>query len=247
MNNYKLTLQYDGTRYSGWQRQGNTDNTIEDKLSMVITRMTESADKVEVYGSGRTDAGVHALGQVANFKTEKKLPEEYIINYMNKYLPEDIRVVTAEQVDIRFHARLNAKSKTYIYRIDENAKADVFNRKYAFGLGRMLDINRIREVSSLFVGTKDYRAFSDMKSDNKSSVRSVYSIEAEEEDGIITITYNGNGFLYHMVRKITAAIIDFSLSELSKEEIIAMFEKCDRNAFKKIAPPQGLFLKSVSY
>lgn len=247
MKNYKMTLQYDGTRYSGWQRQGNTKNTIEYKISDVLTRMVNASEMIEIHGSGRTDAGVHAKGQVASFKLDTDKKTDEIVVYLNQYLPEDIKVLSLEIANERFHARLSAKQKSYQYIIDTSKWADVFTRKYAWNIGIKLDADKMKKAADLFVGKKDFRSFSDMKTDKKSSVRTIEAIDVKSEDNIIKITYTGDGFLYHMVRKVTAAIVEVALGNLSETDIAKMFEMCDKNSFKKMAPPEGLFLVSVSY
>ena len=155
--NYKMVLQYDGTRYDGWQRQVTTDKTIQGKLEAVLSRY--EGGKVEVHGSGRTDGGVHADGQVANFYLAEKKSGEEIRGYLNTYLPEDIRVLSVEQVPYRFHSRLHAVRKTYAYRIEMGEKKDVFTRKYTYGLGKPLDIERIKAAAGLLLGTHDFKSF----------------------------------------------------------------------------------------
>ena len=247
MKNFSATIQYDGTRYSGWQRQGNTDNTIESKISMVLTTMIDSDVPVEIHGSGRTDAGVHAFGQVANFHIDTDMTCENIREYMNRYLPEDINILDVKEVDTRFHARLNAKEKTYLYRIDNNKKADVFLRRFTHWSPDTYDIDKMKELIYVFLGQHDFRSFSDMKSNKKSTVRDIYSIRIFEHDGIIHIEYTGNGFLYHMVRKITAAFMEVGLGVKTIDDIKDILEKQDRQAFKSMAPAKGLALMKVMY
>ncbi|MBE5944377.1 MAG: tRNA pseudouridine(38-40) synthase TruA [Lachnospiraceae bacterium] len=247
INNYKVTLQYDGTRYSGWQRQGNTVNTIESKLSSVLSIMTDSQEPVEIFGSGRTDAGVHALGQVANFKLNTDMDQESVMEYMNRYLPEDIRVLDIAIVPIKFHSRLNATEKVYRYSIDNNPKADVFMRRYAWWIDKKLDLDKMRELVEVFVGKKDFITFSDVKNNKKSTERHISMIDVVEENGIVTLEFTGDGFLYHMVRKITAAFVRVGLGEDTIEDIRqALYEK-DRHSFGYIAPAKGLMLKQVKY
>ena len=163
--NIRILLQYDGTRYDGWQKQGNTQQTVQGKLEAVLSRL--AGGPVEVHGSGRTDAGVHALGQVANFhlplsafcgSQTEAADMIRIKNYLNEYLPEDIRVLAAEEARPRFHSRLNALSKTYIYRIETADKNDVFERKYRYGLGKEPDLEIMKRAASILVGTHDFRA-----------------------------------------------------------------------------------------
>ena len=192
MQNYKLTIQYDGTRYNGWQRQGNTENTIQGKLNEIIGRYL--GEEMDIAGSGRTDAGVHALGQVANFKTRKCLDRDHFLKEINDYLPHDIRITKVESVDERFHARLSAVSKTYEYVIDNGSVSDVFARKYSYRLEEKLDVERMRRAAELLTGTYDYLSFCGNKKFKKSSVRTVTDISITEADGKIRISFTGMDF-----------------------------------------------------
>jgi len=244
-NNYLLCIEYDGSRYSGWQRQGNTDNTIESKISQFIKFMA-NCDDVELHGSGRTDAGVHARGQMANFKIRTTMCEDEIKDYLNKYLPDDIRIKSVVVVSENFHARLSAKSKTYSYVIDMGDKASVFTRKYSWHVNEHLDIKMMNEVANILLGQKDFRSFSDMKT-KKSSVRTIYSIEITREYDIITIKFTGDGFLYHMVRKLTAVLVEAGAGRVLPCDVEELLDKKDRQAFKLLAPAKGLCLEEVFY
>lgn len=245
--NIFITLQYDGTRYSGWQRQGNTDNTIEHKLNTCLRAMAGDGQNIEIYGSGRTDAGVHAMGQAANFHIDTDKTPEEILCYMNTYLPEDIKILSSDYADERFHARLNAIGKTYLYRIDNAAKPDVFMRKYCWSNSEKLDVDSMRELAGVFVGKHDFMSFSDMKSNKKSTVRTVRSIDIFKKNDIINIEFNGDGFLYHMVRKMTAAIVEAGAGRMTVKDITVIMNKKDRQAFKGLAPAKGLALMEVLY
>ena len=251
--NYKLTLQYDGTKLNGWQKQGNTDNTIQGKLEVILERMY--GQYVEIHGSGRTDAGVHALGQVANFHapadavTEKMkvyLTEE-IKATLNEYLSKDIRVLSVELVDERFHARLTAKAKTYEYRIDNGEIANVFQRKYVMREENPLNLETMRQAAGYLIGTHDFKTFCANKKMKKSTVRTIYSIHIEEKDGIVSIKYNGNGFLYNMVRILTGTLIEVGRGKRKPEEMQEIIKAQDRGAAGFTAPAQGLFLVEVEY
>ena len=243
--NYKLVLQYDGTKLNGWQKQGNTDNTIQGKLEAILERMY--GQYVEIHGSGRTDAGVHALGQVANFHApEQFLPEE-IRNTLNEYLSKDIRVLSVEQVDERFHARLTAKAKTYEYRIDNGAVADVFQRKYVMREENPLDLEAMREAAGYLLGTHDFKSFCANKKMKKSTVRTIYSIDIIEKDGMVSIKYRGNGFLYNMVRILTGTLIEVGRGLHKPEEMQGIIDAMDRGAAGFTAPAQGLYLVEVEY
>ena len=251
--NYKLTLQYDGTKLNGWQKQGNTDNTIQGKLEAILEKMY--GQYVEIHGSGRTDAGVHALGQVANFHapadavTEKMkvyLTEE-IKATLNEYLSKDIRVLSVELVDERFHARLTAKAKTYEYRIDNGEIANVFQRKYVMREETPLNLEAMRQATGCLIGTHDFKTFCANKKMKKSTVRTIYSIHIEEKEGIVSIKYNGNGFLYNMVRILTGTLIEVGRGKRKPEEMQEIIKAQDRGAAGFTAPAQGLFLVEVEY
>lgn len=245
MQNYKLTIQYDGTRYNGWQRQGNTENTIQGKLNEIIGRYL--GEEIDIAGSGRTDAGVHALGQVANFKTRKCLDRECFLKEINDYLPHDIRITKAEAVDERFHARLSAVFKTYEYVIDNGPVSDVFARKYSYRLEDTLDVERMRQAAALLTGTHDYLSFCGNKKFKKSSVRTVTDIRITEADGKIKISFTGNGFLQNMVRIMAGTLIEVGLFKREPESMTDIIEARSRDAAGKMVPPEGLFLKEVIY
>lgn len=243
--NYKAVLQYEGTRYRGWQIQGNTENTIQGKLEALLTRMEGSP--VEVHGSGRTDAGVHAAGQVINFHSNcGKSPEE-LRDYMNQYLPEDMAVLSVEEAAPRFHARLNAVRKTYAYRIWNDPMKDVFGRRFRTKLSEPLDVPAMERAAALLCGVHDYRAFCSLKRFKKSTVRTVERIHMEKKGPELTITFTGDGFLYHMIRILTGTLVEVGLGLRSPEEIPAILESRDRTKAGRLMPPEGLMLMSVEY
>ena len=243
--NYKLTIQYDGSRYDGWQRQGNTVNTIQGKLEGVLSRL--AGREVEVHGAGRTDAGVHALGQVASVRLPDGLTAHESLNYVNQYLPEDIAVTAVEEADDRFHARLSAKGKVYRYSIRLGGVPDVFRRKYAWRVEEKLDLTAMERAAALLTGTHDYRSFCSNKRYKKSTVRTVHAIELDRQGADLTITYRGTGFLYNMVRILTGTLLEVGLGQRNPEEMPAILEGKDRSAAGKTAPAQGLCLVEVDY
>ncbi len=245
MNNYRLTISYDGTRYNGWQRQGNTENTIQGKLNEIIGRYLD--EDVDLAGSGRTDKGVHSLGQVASFKTDKFLDAEKFVKDINGYLPMDIRIQDMNPAGERFHARLSAVSKTYEYVIDNGLVADVFIRKYAWRLDEPLDLEKMRKAAELLTGTNDYKSFCGNKHFKKSSVRTVSDISILEENGKIRIVFTGDGFLQNMVRILTGTLVEAGLGKREPETMTAILEAKNREAAGIMAPPLGLFLKRVEY
>lgn len=245
MQNYKLTIQYDGTRYNGWQRQGNTENTIQGKLNEIIGKYL--GEEIDVAGSGRTDAGVHAYGQVANFKTAKFLDKDKFLMEINSYLPKDIRVMKVESVDERFHARLSAVSKTYEYVIDNGPVADVFSRKYSYRLEQSLDVEKMRKAAERLTGTHDYISFCGNKKFKKSSVRTVTDITITEANGKITIAFTGDGFLQNMVRIMSGTLIEVGLGKRKAESMTDILLAKNREVAGMMVPSEGLFLKVVEY
>lgn len=180
MRNFKIIIQYEGTRYQGWQRQDTTGNTIQGKLEAILAKMT-GLDFVQVDGSGRTDAGVHALGQVANFKLDTNMPAAAVMDYINQYLPEDIGVTAIYEMPERFHSRLNAKGKTYRYRIWNAGIPCVFERRYVYELPETLDLDAMRAAAACLVGTHDFKAFTSNKKSKKSTVRTIDAILIDRE------------------------------------------------------------------
>lgn len=245
MRNFKLTLQYEGTRYQGWQRQESTENTIQGKLETLLTRMC--GEKIELQGSGRTDAGVHALAQVANFHAHTDMSTEEILNYMNSYLPEDIAVLSVEEVPERFHSRLHAKGKIYRYQIINRKIPSVFDRKYAYQVEEKLDLDAMRKAAAYLVGTHDFKSFTSTKKGKKSTLRRIDSIQIEQHGEKLILTYTGNGFLYHMVRIITGTLIEVGLGRRKPEEIPAVLAAGNREKAGYLVPAKGLTLVQVNY
>ena len=246
MRNFKIILQYEGTRYQGWQRQDSTGNTIQGKLEAILGKMT-GLGFVQVDGSGRTDSGVHALGQVANFKIDTEMTKEQIMNYINQYLPEDIGVISIDEMPERFHSRLNAKGKTYRYRIWNSPLPCVFERKYVHVLADKLDVDAMKKAAVCFVGKHDFKAFTSNKKSKKSTVRTIESIAIERNDNELVLTYNGDGFLYHMVRILTGTLIEVGLGKRSPESIPELLEHGTRDMAGELAPAKGLCLVEVRY
>lgn len=243
--NYKLTIQYDGSRYDGWQRQGNTDNTVQGKIEGVLFRLT--GGPVEIHGAGRTDAGVHAQGQTASVKLPGQRPAGEVMDYLNRYLPEDIAVVDAQQADERFHARLNAVGKVYRYDIRLGSVPDVFRRRYQYRLEQPLDVGAMKRAAEHLTGTHDYRAFCANKRYKKSTVRTVSAIDIQVQGADMSITFRGDGFLYNMVRILTGTLLEVGLGERQADEMPAILDSLDRARAGKTAPAQGLTLVKVEY
>lgn len=245
MYNYKLTIQYDGTRYRGWQVQGNTDLTIQGKLEGVLSRLT--GQLVEVHGSGRTDAGVHALGQVANVKLPHPVEPSELLGELNRYLPADIGVIAAEPAPERFHARLNARSKTYRYRIWNSAIPNVLERSYLYVLPEPLDVAAMERAAADLVGTHDFRSFCGLKRFKKSTVRTITDIAITQDGAEMRLEFTGNGFLMRMVRILAGTLVEVGLGQRAADSMPAVLAAQDRAAAGPALPAQGLALVRVEY
>lgn len=245
MYNYKLTIQYDGTRYRGWQIQGNTDQTIQGKLEGVLHRLT--GQPVEVHGSGRTDAGVHALGQVANVKLPRPVEPSELLGELNRYLPADIGVIAAEPAPERFHARLNARSKTYRYRIWNSAIPNVLERSYLYAIPEALDVAAMERAAADLVGTHDFRSFCGLKRFKKSTVRTITDIAITQNGAEVRLEFTGNGFLMRMVRILAGTLVEVGLGQRDADTMPAVLAAQDRAAAGPALPAQGLVLVRVEY
>ena len=221
--NYKMTVAYDGSRYRGWQSQKSTDVTIQGKLNQVFSEL--EGRKVEVQGSGRTDAGVHALGQVASVRltVEKSIPE--IMEYVNHYLPDDIGITEMEEAPKRFHARLSAQRKTYCYRIFNSVAPNVFERKWMCRIPEPLDLEKMRQGAGYLEGTHDFAAFCTRHQKKKSSVRTIYRLEILSEGAEVDIRITGNGFLHNMVRIIAGTLVEIGQGRREPLEIKQLLEE----------------------
>ena len=246
MKNFRIEIQYDGRRYNGWQRQGNTQNTIQGKIEQILSRMTGHA--VTINGAGRTDAGVHARAQTANFKIQTELSAEEIQSYINLYLPADILITQCTQVGERFHARLNAVGKTYCYRLCDGSRPDVFRRNYVCAWEHVLNEQAMRQAADYLIGTHDFRAFSSVnKRFKKSTVRTIRAIEIERSGNELCITFTGDGFLYNMVRILTGTLAEVGEGKRRPEDMPAILESLDRQQAGITMPPNGLMLERVYY
>ncbi len=245
MRNFKLLLAYDGSRYSGWQRLGHTGNTIQGKLEAVLSRMTGT--QIEVIGSGRTDAGVHAAGQTANFHADTEKTPAEILNYLQQYLPEDIGVLSVEEVDAKFHSRFHVISKTYVYRIWTSEQPCVFERKYVWPERSQFDLCAMKKASEYFVGSHDFMALCSNKHLKKSSVRHIFSLDIEQTDQELRFTVTGDGFLYNMVRIMVGTLLAVGRGELMSSDIPRILESRNRENAGPTVPARGLCLMEVQY
>lgn len=245
MYNYKLTIQYDGTRYRGWQVQGNTDQTIQGKVEGVLSRLT--GQPVELHGSGRTDAGVHALGQVANVKLPHPIASSALLRELNRYLPADIGVIAVEPAPERFHARLNARSKTYRYRIWNSEIPNVLERSYLYPLPEPLDVAAMERAAADLVGTHDFRSFCGLKRFKKSTVRTITDIIITQHSSEVRLEFTGDGFLMRMVRILAGTLVEVGLGQRAADAMPAVLAAQDRAAAGPALPAQGLALVRVEY
>lgn len=245
MRNIKMIVQYDGSNFKGFQKLKDNENTIQGKLESVLSKMTN--ENIEIIGSGRTDMGVHAYGQVVNFKTNCTLSLNKIHKYLYEYLPQSISIKELEEVDDRFHSRYNAKRKVYLYKIDNNEYPNPFNRKYSCHVAKKLDLAKMRKVAEVLVGEHDFTSFCSSKSKKKSHVREIYSISINEKNGLIEIFVEGNGFLYNMVRIIVGTLIDAGHNKITANQVKTLIELKDRSKSPETAPSKGLFLYRVKY
>lgn len=245
MNNFKLTIAYDGGRYNGWQRQKASPNTVQGKLEAVLGELF--GHKIEINGSGRTDAGVHALAQVASFAAETSLTAAEIRAYLNRYLPDDIAVTEAEAAPPRFHARLNAVGKTYIYRLWTGDCPNVFERKYVFDAGPVPFVGEMRAAAAGLLGRHDFIGFSSLKKAKKSTVRELRAIAVDELGGEVRLTLTADGFLYNMARIISGTLLEVGRGERSAESAALPLTTLDRADAGPTLPACGLTLARVEY
>jgi len=244
MRNLRLDICYDGTRYRGWQRLSGTDNTIQGKLEIALSRILE--EPIEISGSGRTDAGVHARGQVANFHCESGMSTEKILSDLRRYLPEDIGIYSCKEASPRFHARLSAKEKTYLYRIWNSDKPCVFERRFTAHFPEKLDVDSMKEAAMHLCGEHDFSAFCGNPKFKKSTVRYIRSIEIFHCDEELRIQVTGNGFLHSMVRIIVGTLIEVGTGARKADSIPDLFGG-KRAEAGFLAPAQGLCLQEVYY
>ncbi|MDD3402931.1 MAG: tRNA pseudouridine(38-40) synthase TruA [Hespellia sp.] len=245
MRTYKLTIAYDGSRFRGWQRQPDTDLTIQGTLERIVSEL--AGYPVEVQGSGRTDGGVHASAQVASIILSGKIEEEAYKKEINRKLPEDIRVLDIALMKNGFHARKKAHGKHYVYTVDTREKADVFTRKYAYHFPEKIDVVRMGEAAERLIGKHDFAAFTDRMEPGKSTVREIYQISIDASDDKIRIDYNGSGFMYHMVRILTGTLLETGTGARKPEQITEALETKVRQMAGPLAPSQGLCLTEVDY
>jgi len=244
MRNIKLKIQYDGTDYHGWQIQKN-DITVQETVKKAVQKIVN--EDVHLTGCGRTDTGVHAENYVCNFFTNSRIPSEKLPYALNTYLPNDIVCFEAEDTDENFHSNSSAVKKRYVYKILNREFPDAVMNRYSWHYKYPLDIEKMRIAAKAFIGEHDFKSFCDNKRMKKSTIRTISDISINNSDGIITIDFYGNGFLYHMVRILTGTLLMVGTHDISCDDIPAIIEKKSRDAAGFTAPPQGLCLVEVDY
>lgn len=246
MRRLKLILQYDGTRYSGWQKQ-NGSATLQESLEKTITKLTR--ETVTLQGASRTDAGVHALGQVAHFDDAGRFPLGKYAQALNALLPDDVAVISAEEVPATFHARFDAQAKWYRYRVRNLSRKTIFNRSYAWQITVPLDLQKMQQAAASFIGEHDFTSFKTFSSQNRdtSNLRTISKLDIAQKGEEILFDIEGNGFLYKMVRGMVGSLVEVGRGKFPPEWIREVLEKRDRPAAGPNAPAHGLFLMQVYY
>ena len=244
MRNLRLDICYDGTRYRGWQRLPGREDTIQGKLETALSRIL--GEEIECSGSGRTDSGVHARGQVANFHCESTMSAGKILEELRRYLPEDIGIYSCREVSPRFHARLNAREKTYRYRIWNSDIPCVFERRFVAVMPEKLDLAAMEAAAELLLGEHDFSAFCGNAKMKKSTVRTIRSVTVKPRGEELWLEFTGNGFLYNMVRILVGTLVEVGRGERSAESIPELFGGKRKDA-GFLAPAQGLCLMEVFY
>ena len=245
MPNYRLTLCYDGTRYNGWQRQGNTPDTIQERLETALGGIL--GQPVETAGSGRTDAGVHARRQTVSFRAKTRLSPDELLRQLRHALPADIGALSLEEAAPRFHARLNCRGKTYVYRIWNSEAPDVFQRRYRVAVPEPLDLAAMRKAADALCGEHDFTSFCANRRMKKSAVRTIERIDVRRDGQEVRLEFTGNGFLWNMVRILTGTLLEVGLGERDAGSMADVLAAKDRSAAGKTAPAKGLILWETYY
>ena len=242
MNNYKITIQYDGSNYAGWQEQENA-NTVQETIKNSINTILR--ENVNLIGSGRTDAGVHALGQVANFKTKQELDIFKFQHSLNSVLPNDISIRKTGKAEESFHSRFDAKKRSYLYFISRSKSP--FFHPYSFQYRGKIEIDLLNKLSASFIGEKDFTSFSKKNSETKNKNCTIYQARWRETNDLFIFSIQANRFLHGMVRTITGTLLRTMEKDLGEDYINEVFSKKDREAAAEAVPAKGLFLYKVSY
>ena len=243
MARFKLTIEYAGTRYSGWQKQKNA-RTVQGEIERAIQEAT-GVSSFELYGSGRTDAGVHALAQVAHLDVDTTLPPDALLRRVNDALPADINILAVETVRHRFHARHDAVGRSYIYQLSRRRTA--FAKPYVWWVKEPLDLPRMREAAARFVGRHDFQSFSDDDPSEKSTAVQIEALDVTEKDDMIVVRVKGSHFIWKMVRRIVGVLVEVGRGAMTADEAAAMLHTKSDLPARLTAPASGLFLERVSY
>jgi tRNA pseudouridine38-40 synthase len=245
IKNFKITIEYDGTTYHGWQRQKN-DRTVQEEIEKAL--LTITGQDVALTGSGRTDAGVHAYAQIANFKCDTRLGRQDFFGGLNSLTADDIAITSCEEVDASFHARYDVKSKVYVYKVLNRPIPAAILRQYTWFIRKKLNLEAIRAASAHLIGSHDFKAFEGVGSPRSHTTRSVFKASLiEEQDGYLTFEIEADGFLRFMVRNIVGTLVDVGLDKISPDEFKRILASKDRSRAGATAPAHGLFLAKVNY
>ena len=244
MRNIKLIIEYDGKEYNGWQKQKNKLN-IQGEIEKAIETIT--GEEIELIASGRTDAGVHSLGQTANFKTESTIQIEKIPIAINSQLKKSVRIKSAEEVEENFHSRYNCKRKTYRYTINNSEQGSAIYRNLEYHMPQKLNFEEMKKAIKYFEGEHDFKAFKSSGGSGKTTIRTIYKAEIKRENERIIIELTGNGFLYNMVRILTGTLVAAGTGAMTTADVMQVLEQKDRKLAGPTAPAQGLFLQQVKY
>lgn len=244
MRNIKLTIEYDGTNYSGWQSQEDVTG-VQEVIEKAIAKAT--GEEIRIVGSGRTDAKVHAKGQVANFFTNSTIPGDKFIHSLNMNLPDDVKILKSEEVNIDFHSRFSAKKKRYRYIIYNRKIESPLYRNFSYHVGRTLNIEEMRKATNYFIGEKDFRSFMVSKAIVHTAVREIYSMDIIRNGDFIEIVVEGKSFLRNMIRIIVGTLVFVGVGRIKSEDVKKIIEGKKRTLAGPTAPAQGLFLEKVYY
>jgi tRNA pseudouridine38-40 synthase len=246
LRNIKLILEYDGTNYHGWQSQAGTGKpTIQDALEQALKTLTK--EDCKTLSSGRTDAGVHAFGHVANFTTRNTIPAKAWAPALNHFLPVDIRILTSEEVPLDFHARYSALGKIYTYRILNRRERTALYRNYSWHVNLPLNLGKMRRAAAYLVGTHDFSAFRGSGCEAKSPVRTLKRLDIKKTGDFVEIVLEADSFLQYMARNIAGTLVEVGLGRFLPGDVRNMLKSCDRAVAGRTAPPQGLYLVNVYY
>jgi len=245
MRNLKMILEFDGSRYKGWQKQENNDLTLQGKIESVLSKM--AGEPIQVLGSERTDVGVHAENYMANFHTDCDLSIDAMLDYLYENLSQDIAVKSMVEASERFHVAYNIKSITYVYKINNNELRNVFNRKYVYHTEMKLNLEEMRIAAEALVGTHDFQGFATVTPSTRSTTKTINYINIIEKNGIIEIEVNADEFLWNMVRIVIASLLDIGEGKLTVEDIETLLTEKTESKYTLMAKTKGLSLRNVEY